>query len=1740
MLNQSKKNWNAESPKFLKYFFKDCVLNQEKMSSLVEQQKRQIEEENNQNSCNKVIITNSEQSVQQGKQASQKQSQTSKQNNGISTSSHLVNTNLVQTANSQATNVNSSNGSQNTNLVNNPLDFSKIYGQMFNTPIMPHIPSEFQTKTPNFDVTELIECLAELKPAQIVSGKKKNSSSHISSGISSSGAEWNVFEQDVPNLIKKFSSEGYKALLMQDYKQALICLKKSEILMNTFVNKAEGKIESEILLFIKANLGICFYRIGLLQEAFNNFCICLAHLKKQSGKVFQTNTQSQHPSIANTNNDKQNGVSQKSNSNQNIISNQYKKRSYSNLPSIDQAEYLQVLAQKLKKKKLKGDLLLQTCIVLSEQGKHDEALVIANKGAKLQLNYVIDTLAACYHIILQLIKERDQNISSNDGSGISKAQVNRRGNSAHQSSSHHTHYFNQQHKDSKSSGTNMNYNIFDGDFVQELQSPMQSQSQGFFKNANLKERISYQEKLVPILKEVMKRTQDLHFQNVNPSKLKILDVMNKIINSSNLMNNNVIRNGNHQSKNSSQIQSPTASAQINHHLEKEDNNQIDVNQILEVSLYERPDLEFLFKTITSSQHWILKTNILSLLQLKAVALEETQICKTSIDHEISIDAILSKLSHLCVSFYCISTETRFINDQKKNKQKEISQLQLQSGNNQSAQNQQKYAKFLQNLNYEVSESENWLSRSLEIAYVFLPHDMPLVGQIVSVHNKFHNVNKIVIKEDENEHDDEEDDQEEDFQQEQSYEEDYSNPTSKKTNSQVKNHTYYHSEYTSPLVTLPGGSKSNFFIPLVRKIKPKITKQPNPKDEIEEEISKLYSIYQINVQPQAPEPISDSTSAQICISAPQSERTNLKKQKQSSEQVSQSQNYSLQQVFEQQIVNQKALKEKQFQNMHNIANQANKKQTVEEIQVGFKPNQQLKKQEDQKLMQKEQNQNSSKIQSQNLATQQIKRPQDIQNDIQQSNIAIKKSNPSIQNKQQQILQQLSSTTPAQISNSQQVQLQNQQQILNHKIQQHQQLEQSAQIVQNLQRLSKTTDFQPQFIKQVNNDEQENQQFQQDDFNFEEFQIINQNPQIFLQNNKQYNQINTNSSSFNQQQQQKNNLSSGGLGDSKYDQIRKSQERKLQDKYYQQYQQLIIQRNQTNEKRQQSQEQKQRSQSNGNPNSQATQNQINNQKQYQQAFNNTNILLFNSSNATQIQNNQPGSLSSSGQKKKKRVLSLAQENSLSLSHQSLQANQNNFLQQHNQQFNQQQQLDFSYLNQNNYHTPSNSNQIKIDFNRLPNNMILDQQTQQNQLQTQQHQQNSQQKQLKKILSKPLSAERKYRTIDNSLNNIKSLQNSSHFINNVNVLLDQMNYPQSAKNSATVNSTTNQSSARQQIQQLSQTFEVKRKPSSSNASAPKTTRNNSVSKTAKHTKNSSNHPSTAATTSSTINNSSLMNQASNNQKPQNTSQINEKQIQKSMKNNYIQDHILNEIFDINNIIKPSHNRGQSMQIQTNSVVSPQSNQFQQDNQQVQFSQNISSHLLQQQLINQLTQSNNNTNSNNNNGKRLNSKENVQRSNSSNQSGQRKNKKNLDIQVNQHAIQFNNNPLLNEDAQGASKSSRNSSNPTNFLQDNYINLFKGSQSTKSSQNQTNIFMNQPQQLNNKYSAQTTKNAQKEQNTINSSINAQINVSLLSKNQTPKQQNNPSSQPGNSQSINDKKLHMLRKFRSTVGKVPEDLLKKK
>jgi hypothetical protein len=42
---------------------------------------------------------------------------------------------------------------------------------------------------------------------------------------------------------------------------------------------------------------------------------------------------------------------------------------------------------------------------------------------------------------------------------------------------------------------------------------------------------------------------------------------------------------------------------------------------------------------------------------------------------------------------------------------------------------------------QFSEAENYLSRALEIAYLYLPKDLPLINQLLNVHNRFYDISK---------------------------------------------------------------------------------------------------------------------------------------------------------------------------------------------------------------------------------------------------------------------------------------------------------------------------------------------------------------------------------------------------------------------------------------------------------------------------------------------------------------------------------------------------------------------------------------------------------------------------------------------------------------------------------------------------------------------------------------------------------------------------------------------------------------------------------------------------------------------------------------------------------------------------------------------------------------------------------------------------------------------------------------
>lgn len=50
--------------------------------------------------------------------------------------------------------------------------------------------------------------------------------------------------------------------------------------MNAYISN-DGKVNQDVLIFIKINLGICFYKIGLLEEAYTCFETCVMSYKNK-------------------------------------------------------------------------------------------------------------------------------------------------------------------------------------------------------------------------------------------------------------------------------------------------------------------------------------------------------------------------------------------------------------------------------------------------------------------------------------------------------------------------------------------------------------------------------------------------------------------------------------------------------------------------------------------------------------------------------------------------------------------------------------------------------------------------------------------------------------------------------------------------------------------------------------------------------------------------------------------------------------------------------------------------------------------------------------------------------------------------------------------------------------------------------------------------------------------------------------------------------------------------------------------------------------------------------------------------------------------------------------------------------------------------------------------------------------------------------------------------------------------
>lgn len=92
-----------------------------------------------------------------------------------------------------------------------------------------------------------------------------------------------------------------------------------------------------------------------------------------------------------------------------------------------------------------------------------------------------------------------------------------------------------------------------------------------------------------------------------------------------------------------------------------------------------------------------------------------------VDAELCRDRILERISYLAISYFCVSTELRFL----------MQQSQKAGGNP---------------IHYKT-ESEFWHGKALEIACGFLPSESPLVHHILSSYQKHHAPVQQAIPED---------------------------------------------------------------------------------------------------------------------------------------------------------------------------------------------------------------------------------------------------------------------------------------------------------------------------------------------------------------------------------------------------------------------------------------------------------------------------------------------------------------------------------------------------------------------------------------------------------------------------------------------------------------------------------------------------------------------------------------------------------------------------------------------------------------------------------------------------------------------------------------------------------------------------------------------------------------------------------------------------------------------------------
>jgi len=136
------------------------------------------------------------------------------------------------------------------------------------------------------------------------------------------------------------------------------------------------------------------------------------------------------------------------------------------------------------------------------------------------------------------------------------------------------------------------------------------------------------------------------------------------------------------------------------------------------TLFDKVDMRNLLGYLNQSD-WIWSLNIGNIMQISPLTMQDIY-TTSSIEYELSRELVLEKICFLAVSYFCVSTELRFI-------------VQMKEEPNADPVARRR-------------ESEFFHGKALEVAAGFLPSECPLVNHILMSYQKHHAPSQQVIRE----------------------------------------------------------------------------------------------------------------------------------------------------------------------------------------------------------------------------------------------------------------------------------------------------------------------------------------------------------------------------------------------------------------------------------------------------------------------------------------------------------------------------------------------------------------------------------------------------------------------------------------------------------------------------------------------------------------------------------------------------------------------------------------------------------------------------------------------------------------------------------------------------------------------------------------------------------------------------------------------------------------------------------